>query len=132
MRSVSVTVALMFGLLLVGCAAQGVRVPPGYEDLMPCEVRNLELGELSQIGEPGCDLEGSTIVAPDGILLVIGHVGETRSSQNILRDGSRSPEYTVVNWGLSGVGVSVKRPGAPEIWATSNTALDLQQQLARL
>jgi hypothetical protein len=141
-RSLIVIVAVT--LFAAGCQGQprGVSIPPGAEDLAPCPVKQIPIGDLAAMGEPGCDLTGASLTFADEELafavgppaadgsaptLTIPSVGAVFSQGN--GDGR---ELLVVNWGVPGVGVALIEGGRLlAIWASSDSALDLQhQQLA--
>ena len=130
--------------ILAGCQAQprGVSIPPGADDLSPCPVTQIPVGELSARGEPGCDLTGTSLTFADETLtfavgpptadgstptLTVPAVGAVFSQGD--GDGR---ELLIVNWGVPGVGVAaIDDQRLVAIWASSESALDLQyQQLA--
>ena len=126
-----VTLALA-SLLLCSCSPTGVSIPLGYEDLVQCPPDLIEAEGLRDLGEPGCNLQGSSLVLPDGTTLGIGEVGAVQSQQFMSGEGAQSPEYLVVNWGIPGVGVSKIAPEETVSWATSEVAQNLQEQQLRL
>lgn len=107
-------------------------IPLGYEDLAQCPPDLFEAEDLRDLGEPGCNMQGSSLVLPDGTTLGIGEVGAVQGQQFMSGDGFQSPEYLVVNWGIPGVGVSKIMPEETVSWATSNAARHLQEQQLRL
>ncbi len=100
--------------------ASGVSIPLGYEDLQQCPPKLFQAERLRDLGEPGCNLQGSSLNLPDGNTLGIGEVGVVQSQQFMSGDGSPSPEYLVVNWGIPGVGVSKIMSRETVSWATSD------------
>lgn len=116
-------VALCTGM--TSCTSGGVTIPAGYEALEPCEPRILSVEELSVMEEPGCDLEGSTVVSPDGIGHLIGPVGNVGVNGFPMQD----LEYELVNWGVPGVTITRTAKGEPRTtWASSAEALRLQRK----
>lgn len=114
---------------LSGCASGGVSIPAGYELLEPCPPQFYSVEALSTMEYPGCDLEGSTIVAPDGSLHVIGPVGHLGVSSSYSETHGQGPEYTIVNWGVPGVGFTRTARGEPRTtWASTAEALKLQRK----
>lgn len=133
MRTITAIATLALGsLLLCSCSAGGVSIPLGYEELSHCTPELFEAEVLQDLGEPGCNLQGSSIVLPDGTTLGISEVGTVQSQQFMSGDGSQSPEYLVVNWGIPGVGVSKIMAGETVSWASSDAARNLQEQQLRL
>lgn len=133
MRTATAIVTLaLAGLLLCSCSPGGVSIPLGYEDLAQCPPDLFEAEDLRDLGEPGCNMQGSSLVLPDGTTLGIGEVGAVQGQQFMSGDGFQSPEYLVVNWGIPGVGVSKIMPEETVSWATSNAARHLQEQQLRL
>ncbi|MGC5172481.1 hypothetical protein ACLQ2Q_17740 [Microbacterium sp. DT81.1] len=131
-------------LCLAGCQGQarGVSIPPGFEDLPTCPVAQVPISELSAMGEPGCDLAGTSLTFAEDTLafavgpppldggvpaLTIPSVGAVFSQG----DG-KGRELLIVNWGVPGVAVAAIDDGrAVQMWASSAAAQDLQlQQLA--
>lgn len=114
-------------------------MPPGAGALSPCPVSGVPIDELSEAGEPGCDLTGTSLIF-DGEAsafavgpptfgggtptLTIPSVGAVFSQG----DG-RGRELLIVNWGVPGVGVAaIDDDRLVKIWASSAAALDLQRQ----
>lgn len=125
------TIALLC-LLLCSCSPGGVSIPLGHEDLPQCPPALIEANGLRDLGEPGCNLQGSSLVLPGGTTLEVGEVGAVQSQQFISSEGSQNSEYLVVNWGVPGVGVSKITSGETVSWATSDAARYLQEQQLRL
>lgn len=121
-----VVTALLACALCAGvtaCASGGVTIPAGYEALEPCEPRILSVEELSVMEEPGCNLEGSTVMSPDGVGHLIGPVGNAAVSGFPMQ----GIEYEVVNWGIPGVSITKTADGEPRTtWASTEAALKLQ------
>lgn len=117
---------------VVGCSGggAGVSIPLGFEDLDQCPPRSIAVEDLRAIGEPGCDLVGSSVTFPDGVSLPIYDVGEVFSSSDSSAGGH---EHLIVNWGFPGVGV-LTRDGDEllDLWATSDEAEHLQREQARI
>lgn len=123
-------------LLLLGACTPYIHlttIPEGYEDLERCEIRDVSVDQLASIGEPGCDLQGSTVVFPDGYRFSVGTVQEgafleTRHDS----DGKFQVGYSVTNHGIPGIGASHRLPGADtQYWATSDLSLELITQSDR-
>lgn len=111
-----------------GCGSQatGVSIPLGSESLRACKVQRLHVEQLHTLGSPGCDLEGSSVIFPEGTALTIEAVGVNVGEQP---DATADLELTMVNWGLPGVGAALVRNGrATDVWATSEEAMTLQRQ----
>lgn len=111
---------------LSGCSqGRGVTVPPGWDQLAPCPIAQISIDDLSGIGEPGCDLTGSSLTFTNGSsALTIPSVGAVFSSG----DGT-GRETLIVNWGVPGVGVAtIDNHRLIQIWASGPGALDLQKQ----
>ena len=122
----------MVATLLSGCAAGGVSIPEGNENLQPCQHRVIPAAELSTLGEPGCDLEGSSVTTPDGRARAIGEVGGVASTS--FGDPARNNEAStlIANWGVPGVAVSLITREGTETWARTETARELQKKQLRL
>lgn len=118
-------------LLLVACGGPtGVSIPAGWEDLAQCEVQQLRVEQLAAAGEPGCDLEGSSLIFPDGTTLVIEPVG---TNVGLQPDAARAIEFHALNWGVPGVGAALVKDGTvAAVWASSAWALDLQHEQLRI
>lgn len=117
---------------LVGCGGGGadVSVPLGFEDLDQCPPRSIAVEDLPEIGEPGCDLVGSSLTFPDGVSLPIYAVGEVFSSSH---PSAGDHEHLIVNWGVPGVGAFTKDGDELlELWATSDQAEHLQREQAKI
>lgn len=124
---VTVATALLTGALASCGGGQGVTIPNGSEELTRCDPQSISLADLAGDGEPGCDLEGSSVRASDGTILSIFEVGAVRAYQG---DGY---EYTIVNWGVPGVGVSAVDDGTlVDVWASTDDAEVLQREQVRL
>lgn len=123
----AVATALLTGALASCGGGQGVTIPNGSEELTRCDPQSISLADLATQGEPGCDLEGSSVRAADGTILSIFEVGAVRTYQG---DGH---EYTIVNWGVPGVGVSAVDDGTlVDVWASTDGAEALQREQLRL
>lgn len=138
-RLLVVIIAAVF--VLAGCQGQprGVSIPSGAENLEPCPASQIPVGDLAAMGEPGCDLTGTSLtfggetlafaVGPptaDGSVptLTIPSVGAVFSQGD---GGGR--ELLIANWGVPGVGVAaIEDRHLVAIWASSDRALDLQRQ----
>lgn len=126
-RSRATAGALLGCLGLAACAAggAGITVPPGHERLAPCGPRQISVDELRSIGAPGCDPQGWNLAFPDGMVIGVAAVGDVFTSS----DPVRGHEYSVVNWGLPGVGAATIRDGRiAETWSSSPDADDLQHR----
>lgn len=126
--SVSVAAAVVLALCLAGCQAGGVEVPPGAEQLSPCEISEIPIDELDEMGTPECDLAGSSLVLSDGTpTIMIPAVGAAFSQG----DGN-GREFRIVNWGVPGVHVAaIEGDRLVGLWASGPEAEDLAwQQLA--
>ncbi|MEU1970957.1 hypothetical protein ABZ477_04840 [Microbacterium sp. NPDC019599] len=122
------------GLLgsIVGCSGggAGVSVPQGFDDLDQCPPRSIPVEDLREIGEPGCDLVGSSLTFPDGVSLPIYAVGEVFSSAD---SSAGNREHLIVNWGTPGVGALTKDGDELlDLWATSDKAEHLQREQAKI
>lgn len=122
------------GLLMaaVGCSGggAGVSVPLGSGELEQCPPRSIAVEDLRQIGEPGCDLVGSSLIFPDGTSLPIYSVGEVFSSAS---PSAGDHEHLIVNWGVPGVGAFTKDSDELlDLWATSEKAEQLQREQAKI
>ena len=118
------------GLLVAACQSTGVTVPPGFQDLEPCEfTKVIAVQDLRELGKPGCDMAGATIRFPDGATVKVGAVGGTSSWSYAAKPGEAEipTHYTMVNWGTPGIAVvELNRGGWMEtIWANSTKASDL-------
>lgn len=117
-------------LLLSGCSPGETlipQIPEGHESLEICPERDISVEELTSIGEPGCNLVGSTVVFPDGFTADVGAVGGITGT-DAYHDGETNPpvNYRVANFGIPGIAVSVITYGEnPEMWATSDEAMQL-------
>jgi hypothetical protein len=80
--------------------------------------------DLRDVGEPGCDMAGSSVLFPNSMIQGISAVGAVSSS-------STSEEWvTTVNWGVPGVSAYIESNGEiTKSWATSKAAGRLQLQL---
>ena len=128
-------------LSLAGCQGQprGVAIPPGSEDLPPCSVAQVPIDELAAMGEPGCDLTGTSLTFADEMLMFAAGppaAGGGTPSLTVPSVGAvfsqgegDDRELLIVNWGVPGVGVAAIEDGRLiEIWASSDSALELQRQ----
>lgn len=66
--------------LMIGTAALTARSPgslsiPPHEGLAPCPIESYSLQEISNMGEPGCEPTGSSILLPNGTALEIDRIG---------------------------------------------------------
>ena len=121
---------LMVTLLGCGGGGAGVSIPPGSDAREQCPPRSIAVEDLRAIGEPGCDLVGSSLTFPDGASLPINAVGEVFSSSDS-SDGDH--EHLIVNWGIPGVGVFTRDGNELlDLWATSDEAEHLQRQQAEI
>lgn len=122
---------LSFAVLNLGaCGTEGVSVPPGSDALADCEVQQIEVVELTAGGVPGCDLEGSSLVFPDGTTVEIAAVGTATGYQDSRLEGF---EFLIVNWGVPGVGASIVKDGQlVDMWASTPEALELQREQMRI
>lgn len=113
-------------LLAVACGSgAGVSIPPGADELEPCSFGPIKVDELPDIGVPGCDLVGASIVLPDATMLTVPAVGEVFAQQQ----GDDSLECHIVNWGVPGVGVTAVKDGElVALWASSDEAGRLQRE----
>lgn len=115
-------------LLLGGCSRGGVSVPPGADDLQPCPVDTIDVTALAQMGEPGCNLAGSTLLFPTGEEYEIMEIGVAGGMSS-----SRMPTHQLraVNWGVPGVGAVDITDGVVTVWGSTQWAVELQlKQLA--
>lgn len=111
-------------LLVVGCSGErGVAVPPVPENFVSCEFRLIQAEELSGYGDPGCDLEGSSIVFSRGEYLEIGHIG---SRGGTVLPSRQTREIRSTNWGTPGVGVTIVDRGSVEIFGMTPQATALE------
>ncbi len=117
--------------MLVACGGPtGVSIPEGSEDLAPCELQQLRVEALAAVGEPGCDLEGSSLIFPDGTILAIESVGTNVSLQP---DHTKAMEFHALNWGVPGVAAALVKDGTvAAVWASSPRAMDLQHEQLRV
>lgn len=119
---------LIFGLLLTACT-EGVYVPNGWEDLPPCPPQEIPAEDLAAIGSPGCNLEGSTVIFPDGTHQPIVEVGAVSIHQFVPFEGDPGDEYSVTNWGIPGVAATqTAQDGTRSMWATSEEARHLESK----
>ncbi len=115
--------------MLSACSTTGdsVSIPLGSEQLEQCPPRVIDAEELSLLGEPRCNLMGSTVVLPDGRSMDIEEVG-----RSLVKESTSEPgvEYLIVNWGIPGAAISVVEAGrVVDQWQTSPDAGELQRQL---
>lgn len=127
-RFLAALIMAAFSGALCACAGPtGVTIPPGSDQLKQCEPKALDVETLSSLGEPGCDLVGSTVRLPDGTALQIDEVGVVASHESP-RDAGTT-ETLVVNWGVPGVAVSeIDENRLITQWASSTDAAELQRQ----
>ncbi len=124
-----VFICLVLVCFLPTCAPKGVMIPPGSDTLNPCPAREIRVEELESIGAPGCNLQGSTIVFPDGKLMPVVAVGEVWSAGIYTENETSDDKYHVTNWGVPGIAASIREEsGAYKTWATSDAARKLQDQ----
>jgi hypothetical protein len=102
-------------------------------------VTEIPIDELSDMGDPGCDLTGTSLTFEGDLLafavgpptsagatptLTIPSIGAVFSQG----DGE-GRELLIVNWGVPGVGVAAIEDGhLVGIWANGPEAMDLQRQ----
>ena len=119
------TGAAVLATLLSGCTESGVRVPPGAEELQPCPVRRIDVTTLGDMGEPGCDLAGTTLIFPGGKEILVGAPGWSGAATD-----SRSGEWVrAAAWGVPGVGAVQINGTTVTVWGSTQEAVDLQLQL---
>lgn len=129
-QSGSIVASVAVLVIGVGCSRAGVMLPTGYENLPPCEVRQYVVERLPEVGEPGCNVEGSTLLFPDGTVIAIEEVGTSFVRQV---EAPHGPEFHILNWGVPGVGAAFIEDGTVQgVWATSAKALDLHRQQLRV
>lgn len=105
-------------------------MPPGSDALSDCKVQQVRVVELAESGEPGCNLEGSSLLFPDGTTLEIAPVGNATGYEDSRSEGT---EFRIVNWGIPGVGASVTKDGhLVDLWASTPEALELQREQMRI
>ncbi|MET4614122.1 hypothetical protein ABIC28_005135 [Rhodococcus sp. PvR044] len=127
--SVSVVMAVSgLALLLAGCS-NALTITPGGHELPRCAVQGEVLVEqLDQPALHDCNAEGVTIRLPDGWDVVqVPAVGTTFGSTRSDRPG----EIGMVNWGIEGVGVSLRNGDVRTIWGTSDAAAQRQSAATR-
>ena len=115
-------------LLLGGCSRGGVSVPPGADDLEPCPTATIDVTALAQMGQPGCNLAGSTLLFPTGEEYEIMEPGIAGGMSS-----ARMPTHQLraVNWGIPGVGAVDITDGVVTVWGSTQWAVELQlKQLA--
>ena len=124
----SASASVGLAIVLVGCTGgRGVTVPAGGDDLDACPVSTIAIEDLAAVGEPGCDLVGSTIALDGGLTLTVGSVGSTAT---VSSDGDET-SAVLANWGVPGVGVYTTRDGRLDrVWSTSPAAQQLQHEQA--
>ncbi|WP_169583345.1 MULTISPECIES: hypothetical protein [Microbacterium] len=127
--ALGVGAALLPGLVGCGGNDRGVSIPLGYESLDQCQPRSLAVENLRELGEPECNLAGSSLVFPDGYSLPTSNVGDVFSSTS--SPGEHT--YLIVNWGVPGVGAfTVHGDELLGLWATCDEAERLQREQARV
>lgn len=105
-------------------------VPAGGDDLDACPATTIAIEDLAAVGEPGCDLVGSTIALDDDLTLTVGSIGSVGSTATVSSDGDET-SAVLVNWGVPGVGVYTTRDGRLDrVWSTSPAAEQLQHEQA--
>jgi hypothetical protein len=115
-------------LVVSGCAAgRGVSIPLGADELAPCAGTSIRVEDLEAAGEPGCDLSGSSLVFPDGMMrLAVPAVGAVFSHQD---SAMGKQEILIVNWGVPALGAAIiENDRLVDLWASGPAALDLQRQ----
>ncbi|WP_144019026.1 hypothetical protein [Demequina sp. NBRC 110056] len=124
-------VALVVAVLNLGaCGSEGVTVPPGADALDTCDSQRIEVVDLAGMGEPGCDLEGSSLVFPDGSTVEIEAVGNSSAFSTSSLEGV---EFYYGNWGVPGVSASVVESGQlVDLWASTPEAYELELELLRI
>ncbi|WP_144276328.1 hypothetical protein [Demequina sp. NBRC 110053] len=124
-------VALVVAVLSLGaCGSEGVAVPPGSDALQSCDIQRIDVVDLAVMGKPGCDLEGSSLIFPDGSTVEIEAVG---ISSGFSTSSVEGVEFYYGNWGLPGVSASVVENGRlVDLWASTAEAYELEQALLRL
>ncbi|WP_460802789.1 hypothetical protein [Microbacterium sp. GXF6406] len=125
---VALPVVAMAGVLsaCIAKGGQGVTVPAGAELLEQCAPELLNVEDLASIGEPGCNLIGSSVYIPDGPTLEVREVGAAFSHQSSVNG---SVEYQILNWGVPGIAVSTVDEGRLiDLWASSAMAEELQRE----
>ena len=75
------------------------------------------------MGEPGCNLAGSTLRFPTGEELTLGDPGSGGASYT-----SNTPERRVheTNWGVPGAGAVDITDGVVTVWGSTHLAVELQ------
>ncbi|MBS3182381.1 hypothetical protein [Leucobacter manosquensis] len=126
-RALKAGVLLLFSASLFGCAPKGVDVPERFQDLPRCSLVKIKIEDLAASGAPGCDLEGSEVIAPDGLVLGIGPVGDVTELSFSSSDNSAERTFMIVNWGVPGVAVSATHEES-QIWASTPEAEKLQKR----
>ena len=116
-------------LLLGGCSSGGVSVPPGAGDLEPCPVATIDVTSLAQMGEPGCNLAGSTLRFPTGEEFELGEPG---SGGGITSSRMRTHEVRAANWGIPGAGAVDITDGVVTVWGSTQWAVELQLEALAL
>ena len=127
-RAAAVAACGILVLLLGGCSSGGVSVPPGADELDPCPVATIGVTSLPQLGEPGCNLAGSTLLFPTGEEFEVEETGVAGGMSS-----SRTPTHQIraVNWGVPGVGAVDITDGVVTVWGSTQWAVELQlKQLA--
>ncbi|MGL3149572.1 hypothetical protein ACSS7Z_04355 [Microbacterium sp. A82] len=113
-----------------GATGHGVTIPPGADKLVQCPPAPIDATDLSSQGDPGCDLVGSLVRLPDGTSLEVREVGAVAWHQS---SDTNLNEYTIVNWGVPGVGISIVKEGRlVDLWASSADAEELQREQLRV
>lgn len=123
-----VALALATSALAAGCSHGGVTVPDGAADLRPCPVRTIDVTALREMGEPGCNLEGSVLVFPNGREMTLGAPGWNGGAT----DSSSGEWVRAAAWGVPGVGAAYITGRNVTVWGSTPDAVDLQLQLLAL
>lgn len=123
----SVVAASGLSLMLSGCSNE-LTITPGGHELPRCAVQGeVPVEQLDQPALHDCNAEGITIRLPDGWDVQVPAVGTTFGSTR-----SDSPgEIGMVNWGVEGVGVSLRNGDVRTIWGTSEAAVQRQSAATR-
>lgn len=129
MKGVSVAAIVLGHCFLLTACTGGVYVPNGWEDLPSCPPQEIPAEELAAVGTPGCNLEGSTVIFPDGTSQPIVEVGAVNLHQFVPSEGDPGDEYSVTNWGIPGVAATqTAQDGTRSVWATSEEARHLESK----
>lgn len=133
-RRLTIPLALLGAVsYLTSCSngGNGVTIPPGYDQLDSCDAQVFDVDDLVSVGEPGCDVAGSSLRFADGTVRPIFAVGSVSAYSHGI--GSDEMEYLVVNWGVPGVGAAMVKNGVlRDVWANGAEAHRLQCEQLRL